>query len=92
MKKINNSYISMIWQALSEDPNMDASLVGLNLSNEKSSSLVLRELIKPFYDNFPYFIKDRCKNSLAYAINSMMKKCFRVFMSLPFRFLNHLRI
>ena len=59
----------MIWQALSEDPNMDASLVGLNLSNEKSSSLVLRELIKPFYDNFPYFIKDRCKNSLAYAIN-----------------------
>lgn len=69
MKKINDSYITMLWQALSEDPNMDASLVGLNLSNEKSSSLVLRELIKPFYDNFPYFIKDRCKNSLAYAIN-----------------------
>lgn len=69
MKKINNSYISMLWQALSEDPNMDASLVGLNLSNEKSLSLVLRELIKPFYDNFPYFIKDKCKNSLAYAIN-----------------------
>lgn len=59
----------MIWQALSEDPNMDASLVGLNLSNEKSSLLVLRELIKSSYDNFPYFIKDRCKNSLAYAIN-----------------------
>ena len=69
MKKINNSYISMIWQALSEDPNMASSLIGLNLSNEKSLSLVLRELIKPFYDNFPYFIKGRCKNSLAYAIN-----------------------
>ena len=27
------------------------------------------EPLKPFYDNFPYFIKDRCKNSLAYAIN-----------------------
>ena len=59
----------MIWQALSEDPNMDASLVGLNLSNENSLSLAFRKLIKPFYDNFPYFIKDRCKNSLAYAIN-----------------------
>ncbi len=69
MKKINNSYISMLWQALSEDPNMDASLVGLNLSNEKSLSLAFRELIKSSYDNFPYFIKDRCKNSLAYAIN-----------------------
>jgi len=69
MEKINNSYISMIWQALSEDPNMDASLVGLNLSNEKSLSLALRELINPFYDNFPCFIKGRCKNSLAYAIN-----------------------
>ncbi len=33
MKKINDSYISMLWQALSEDPNMDDSLVGLNLSN-----------------------------------------------------------
>ena len=69
MKKINNSYISMLWQALSEDPNMDASLVDLNLSNEKSLSLAFRELIKPSYDNFPNFIKDRCKNSLAYAIN-----------------------
>ena len=69
MKKINDSYISMLWQALSEDPNMDDSLVGLNLSNEKSLSLALRELIKPSYDNFPYFIKGRCKNSLAYAIN-----------------------
>lgn len=69
MKKINNSYISMLWQALSEDPNMDASLIGLNLSNGKSLSLAFRKLIKPSYDNFPYFIKDRCKNSLAYAIN-----------------------
>ncbi|MDP9769254.1 hypothetical protein FJP64_15640 [Kosakonia cowanii] len=69
MKKINHSYISMLWQALSEAPNMDASLVGLNLSNEKSLSLAFRELIKPSYDNFPNFIKDRCKNSLAYAIN-----------------------
>ncbi|WP_156884902.1 hypothetical protein [Kosakonia cowanii] len=69
MKKINNSYISMLWQVLSEDPNMDASLVGLSLSNEKSLSLAFRELIKPSYDNFPNFIKDRCKNSLAYAIN-----------------------
>lgn len=59
----------MIWQALSEDPNMDSSLLALNLSNEKSLSLVLTELIKPSYDNFPYFIKDRCKNSFAYAIN-----------------------
>ncbi|MEN4873337.1 hypothetical protein [Kosakonia cowanii] len=69
MKKINNSYISILWQALSEDPDIDAPLVGLNLSNEKSLSLAFRELIKPSYDNFPYFIKDRCKNSLAYAIN-----------------------
>ncbi|WP_313353452.1 hypothetical protein [Kosakonia cowanii] len=69
MKKINHSYISMIWQAISEAPNMDASLVGLNLSNEKSLSLAFRDLIKPSYDNFPNFIKDRCKNSLAYAIN-----------------------
>lgn len=59
----------MIWQALSEDPNMDASLVGLNLSNEKSVSLALQKLIKPSYDNCPNFIKGRCKNSLAYAIN-----------------------
>lgn len=59
----------MLWQALSEDPNMDTSLIGVNLSNEKSLSLVLRELIKSSYDNFPNFIKDRCKNSLAYAIN-----------------------
>ncbi|QNQ18284.1 hypothetical protein HF650_01695 [Kosakonia sp. SMBL-WEM22] len=69
MKKINNSYVSMIWQSLSENPNMDSSLVGLNLSNENSLSLVLRELIKPCYDSFPLFIKERCRNSLAYAIN-----------------------
>lgn len=69
MKKINDSYISMLWQGLSEDPNMDTSLIGLNLSNEKSLSLALQKLINPSYDNCPNFIKDRCKNSLAYAIN-----------------------
>lgn len=69
MKKINDSYISMLWQGLSEDPNMDTALIGLNLSNEKSLSLALQKLIKPSYDDCPNFIKDRCKNSLAYAIN-----------------------
>ncbi|MHA0914279.1 hypothetical protein ACR9H8_05880 [Kosakonia cowanii] len=69
MRKINNSYVTMIWQSLSEGPNMDSSLIGLNLSNEESLSLVLLELITPCYDSFPFFIKERCRNSLAYAIN-----------------------
>ncbi|ELY3805381.1 hypothetical protein SMX72_003989 [Cronobacter sakazakii] len=69
MKKISNSYVSMVWQSLAEDPNMDSSFIGLNLSNEESLDLVLKGLIKPSYDNLPPFIKDRCKNSFAYAIS-----------------------
>ncbi|EOL9010348.1 hypothetical protein ACOZ3Q_003811 [Cronobacter sakazakii] len=74
MKKISNSYVSMVWQSLAEDPNMDSSFIGLNLSNKESLDLVLKGLIKPSYDHLQPFIKDRCKNSFAYAVNFYDKK------------------
>ncbi|EOV9674075.1 hypothetical protein ACN5L5_002634 [Cronobacter turicensis] len=67
--KINKFYVSMIWQSLAEDPNMDDSFLGLNLANEESLYIVLNNLMKPSFDDFPQFIKERCKNSLAFAIN-----------------------
>jgi len=42
--KINKFYVSMIWQSLAEDPNMDGSFVGLNLANEESLYIVLNDI------------------------------------------------
>ncbi|ELY4003384.1 hypothetical protein ACKS2F_003698 [Cronobacter dublinensis] len=69
MKKISKSYVSMVWQPLAEDPNMDSKFLGLNLNNKKSLHSIFSGLIKPSYDRLVPFIKKRCKNSFAYAIN-----------------------
>ncbi len=39
MKKINKSYVSMVWQPLAEDPNMYGKFLGLNLNNKKGCTL-----------------------------------------------------
>ncbi|WEP45552.1 hypothetical protein NNQ27_01060 [Cronobacter dublinensis subsp. infanticibi] len=82
MKKINKSYASMIWQSLAEDPNMNNNVLGLNLSDKKSLNSILLGLIKTSYDRLAPFIKERCKNSFAYAINFYdEKKLLRIYES-----------
>ncbi|AGB83060.1 hypothetical protein D781_2815 [Serratia sp. FGI94] len=68
-KKINDKYVSMVWQTLSEDPGMSNSILNLNMNNPETISTIVNERIFPGVNSFPEFIKDRIKNSLKYAIN-----------------------
>lgn len=69
MSLINKKYVSIIWQSLSEDPNMDPELLGLNMNRTDSLYRILIEKVMPSFEELPEFIKARCKNSLEFAIN-----------------------
>lgn len=69
MIKVNKKYVSMLWQALSEDPNMDDKYLGMNLNNEDSLNIIMSELIAPAFYNLPSFLQVRCKDSLEFVIS-----------------------
>lgn len=69
IKKINKSYVTMIWQALSDAPNVDNCLFKLNLNNIENINTLINKLILPSYEKMPDFLKARCKDSFKYAIN-----------------------
>nr|ELR5042365.1 hypothetical protein [Providencia stuartii]ELR5082300.1 hypothetical protein [Providencia stuartii] len=71
MKKLKISYwyISKFWAPLAGGPNVNESLLRMNLNNKINIDTIINEILKPNLELFDYRYKINFKNSFKCAIS-----------------------